>query len=160
MTEEAARAPWERMPGESARAYAAFCIYRDLGPQRSIAAVAERLPGVRAPRRAKRPLERWSSRWNWVERARAWDEEQERLARQEKARAVREMCERHARIAVAMLQKAVERLRSLNPEDLEPLDVVKFIVEAAKLERLARGEPEQTLQAEQQIIVRWVPDDG
>jgi hypothetical protein len=33
--------PWEQQPKESARAYGAFCAYRDLGPCRSLRAAAE-----------------------------------------------------------------------------------------------------------------------
>jgi len=29
-------AMWDPMPGESAKAYAAFCLYRDLGPRRTL----------------------------------------------------------------------------------------------------------------------------
>ena len=32
---------WERLPQESMKAYAAFCAYRDLGPDRSMAKAGE-----------------------------------------------------------------------------------------------------------------------
>jgi len=35
-TEERQRKPWERRPDETARAYGAFCVYRDLGPDRTL----------------------------------------------------------------------------------------------------------------------------
>jgi len=135
---------WERLPGESAKAYEAFCIYRDLPPhERSLKAVAEKLGGKRSGKsRALRPLERWSSRYRWVERAQAWDEEVDRRAREAHLRAVKEMRERHARMAVALQQKALDRLKQMDPDELEPLEVLKYLIEAAKLERLARGEPE------------------
>ena len=52
------------------------------------------------------------------------------------------MGERHAREARALQAKAVERLRGLQPEELGPADVLRYFAEAAKLERLALGEPE------------------
>jgi len=33
---------WDRQPGETAKAYAAFGLYRDLGPSRSAAKVREK----------------------------------------------------------------------------------------------------------------------
>ena len=33
--QRAPREPWRILPGESARAYAAFSAYRDMGPERS-----------------------------------------------------------------------------------------------------------------------------
>ena len=73
-----------RLPGESARAYRAFCTYRDQGLHRSLAGAwidrpkapkettADRgdrgTPGVSAGH-----WPRWSSRWNWVARAAAHD---------------------------------------------------------------------------------------
>ncbi len=66
---------WERLPGEPARWYRRFVLYRDLGPQRTLAeahaaaARAERLAQPRLPAR-------WTQIagvWRWHERAQAWD---------------------------------------------------------------------------------------
>jgi hypothetical protein len=77
---------WERQPGESDKAYAAFATYRDLGPERSLRAVAEHLYGVRAGY-GVRTVEKWSSRHGWVDRVIALE------ARDEMVR--REAVERH-----------------------------------------------------------------
>lgn len=97
MHDEASPAPWERQPQESAKAFAAFRISRDLPPwERSLRRAAEKI--VRRSKRARslngtlRLLERWSSRCGWVERAVAWDEEQDRLKREA------ELAERLARV--------------------------------------------------------------
>lgn len=143
-------AAWERQPGEPARAYAAFCLYRDMpATERSLRAVADRLYGsgggnpASKRRRAPGQLHKWSVRWRWVERAAAWDEEQDRVAREAQIRAIQEMRDRHVREAMALQQKALERLRQMHPEELSPKDVLAYFVEAAKLERLSRGEPDQ-----------------
>lgn len=60
--------PWERQPGESARAYAAARAYFELGPPRSLRTVADILT------KSTRHLERLSSQWQWVERAAAYDD--------------------------------------------------------------------------------------
>jgi hypothetical protein len=46
------------------------------------------------------------------------------------------------REARALQGKALERLRALAPEELGPAELLRYIVEAAKLERLALGEPD------------------
>jgi hypothetical protein len=77
-----------REPGESARARAAFCIYRDLGPERSVAAAwnahqvtngLKRSPidgvkhGVKHKSKTPGRWNLWSSKYRWVERASAHD---------------------------------------------------------------------------------------
>ena len=133
--------PWERQPRESARAYGAFCAYRDLGPCRSLKAAAEAFY-KRSSAAVSRQLKTWSAAYHWVERAAAWDRHLDAEARQAQEKARREMGQRHAKEAQGLQAKALERMRTLRPEELGPADVLRFFVEAAKLERLALGEPD------------------
>ena len=151
-------AAWDQLPGESSKAYAAFCLYRDQGPQRSIEEASRvyhdrgSRDGTAAQshrqRRASGQIGRWAQRWNWTARARAWDEELERVRRRKQVEAVAEMAERHAKEALMLQNKAVERLRQLRPEELKPRDALSYLVEAVKLERLARGEPTERVAEE------------
>ena len=60
-----------------------------------------------------------------------------------------------------MLQnKAVERLRLLRPEELGPREILSYLIEAAKLERLARGEPTERVAEEHRFTnVKELTDD-
>jgi hypothetical protein len=130
------------------KAFAAFCCYRDLSPrERSLRRVADLLYGDRGATKGRRKsvpgaIQRWASRFAWLERAAAWDEERERLAREAEVEAIKAMRERHAKEAVALQERALARLRALDPAELSPRDVLAFIVEATKLERISRGQPE------------------
>ncbi len=91
------RQPWQRQPREPQRAYAGYCVYRDLGTDRTLTAAvrhwltapADRSQTKRAheqrryethekPQRYLRAVRGrwgiWSSRWHWVDRCRAFDE--------------------------------------------------------------------------------------
>lgn len=129
---------WERQKGESSKAYAAFCIYRDLGPDRSLdkaLAAANKKPTNR------RHWSRWMEKYNWYERVQVYDDYIDRKKRDEKEKAILEMSERQAREAMALQQKGLEMLRSLCVEEGKWQDAWRLIVEGAKLERLAMGEP-------------------
>lgn len=83
---------WERQPGESAQAFDAFRIYRDLGPDgRSTAKVAQ------ACGKNVSLINRWSSRNLWQARVAAYDAEQDRIRTAAAARAVAEEAERWER---------------------------------------------------------------
>ena len=43
---------WERQKNESSKAYAAFCVYRDLGPERSLEKVRQNLEKPRTRKMA------------------------------------------------------------------------------------------------------------
>jgi len=58
---------FEQQPKESAKAYAAFIEYLNLGPERSLTAVRQKLGKSRAL------LERWSAKFDWVERVNAYN---------------------------------------------------------------------------------------
>lgn len=142
---------WERLPGESSKAYEAFCIYRDLGVDRSI----EKTAKSRLKPGSYSWLRNWSSKYNWVERARAYDDYLEREKRKEQEKAILEMVERHTKEAMALQQKALERLKSLDPNELSTRDVLSYLMEAIKLERLSRGEPNE-VQSPIKVVVERV----
>ena len=89
----------ERLPQESPRAYRAFCIYRDLGPDRSLDQAWKRFCAASDPAKyrgsARRPghWAAWSQKYQWVERAEAYDdviEEENRSAAAERRRKLHE----------------------------------------------------------------------
>jgi hypothetical protein len=68
---------FERKPGESSRQFAAFKVYLGLGPDRTLAATRTKVKGSR------RSIEKWSKKFGWVDRVRAFEAhmaELERLA--------------------------------------------------------------------------------
>lgn len=140
MSEQSA-APWEQQPRESSRAYGAFCAYRDLGPRRSLHAAATAFYG-RASGSLERQLDKWSRAFGWVERANAWDRHLDDEARAAQEAARRDVVERHLREARTLQGKALQRLQALTPEELGPAELLRYIVEAVKLERLVLGEPD------------------
>lgn len=126
--------PWERQPEETTKAFEAFRVYRDLGSERSIAKAGKQLGKNRVT------LEGWSSKFNWVERAAAWDAEQDRIARMEQIKAIKAMRNRHAGMAKAMIVKAGRALNRIPDDEIKASDISRMIEVAAKLERISRGD--------------------
>lgn len=134
---------WERQYGETRQAFAAFATYRDMGATRSCARVSEELG------KSTTLITRWSARWQWVARTDAWDAEQDQIAREQAAKAIHDMHKRHAQIAAAMTGKIIERLNSLQADDLTPTQAAQWLDIAAKVERVARGEAADRVAVEQ-----------
>ena len=137
--------PWDRQPGEPNLWYSRFERYRLAGPSRSIRGLLNSEKGTKSNKRRRCIPGAWSrasTRWNWKDRAEAWDEHERQKAREAHARDIAEMNQRHIQEAKALQAKAVERLKSLELKDISAGDLARFVVEATKLERTARGEPE------------------
>ena len=125
-------APWEQQPGESAKAFEAFAIYRDMGVERSVRKVTQRL------NKSLPLIGKWSSRYNWPERARAYDRDLDRQAHAQAVRDVRSMTNRHIRIAMQLQAKALEALEQLNVATLSPKMQLAFLAKATEIERMNR----------------------
>jgi hypothetical protein len=138
--------PWERQASEPNRWFARFESYRLAGPGRSLLAVYKRerqTAGRNTPAsRVPGAWDRAATRWHWRERAESWDEQQRQQARAIQAQVLAEMNERHIHEAQALQSKALQRLKALDLDALSAADVLRYLVEATRLERTARGEPE------------------
>jgi hypothetical protein len=104
-----------RLPKESARAFQAFCIYRDLGPQRSLDRARERFCADqgkdRQSRRRPGNWSLWSAKFNWVERAEEYDDSVEEERREAASEQRRQLHEVRARFVVEEQQRILNRLR-------------------------------------------------
>ena len=129
---------WERQKNESSKAYAAFCVYRDLGPDRSLEKTREIL-GKSAG--YTRWMQTWSSKYDWVTRAQAYDDYIEGKKRKKNEKEILEMAERHVKVAKAFLLIIAQALQQIDPAQLSPSDMAKWLEVATKLERLSRGVP-------------------
>ena len=105
--------PWERQPGETAKAYAAFLHYRDLPAiDRSVAAARERQERDR--KGTLRQWNGWSMRNGWVNRAAEHDSD---LASRHRERMAKEL-ERAQDDAVVLIRSALDKVR----ERIEGMD--------------------------------------
>lgn len=130
--------PWERQKKESPQAFEAFSSYRDLGAERSTAKVQRKLC------KSLTIIQRWCKDWNWVERARLYDNSLEQEARKATVKGIKDMTDRHIRLSMQLQAKAVAALGELEPEDMSPKDIKEFIKMATELERLNRITEQQS----------------
>ncbi len=135
---------WEKLLGETSKQFEAFCIYRDMGTERSISEVAKVWSNSGATSR----LTEWSRKHQWVERAASYDQYVDELKRYEQEDQIREMASRHARDAQLFQAKVHDRLENINPDDLKPNDIIKWYEVAVKIERLSRGVPTENIKQE------------
>lgn len=98
---------FDRQPGESAKAFAAFVEYRELGVQRSLEAVRLKVG------KCKALMERWSSRHSWVERVTAYDADRNKKAARAEDEALKKAATRRAKQQMKFRDEQVRLGRSL-----------------------------------------------
>ena len=135
--------PWERQSGESPRRFAAFQVYRDAGPGRSLRTCARQCS------KSVGLVCRWSAQDGWQNRVLLWDARQDELKRQAMADEIQRMAKRQADMAVMFESKVLDRLRAqfVDPvtgdmgaeRDLSLADAARIFDIATRVERSARG---------------------
>ena len=139
--------PAERKPNEGAKAFAAFTLYANLGPERSLARVGKELG------KSEGLIERWSRRYDWGNRVRAYDahlatakrraEEAQFLAESlEWKRREKEQREKEWRVSDACVKAGEEALRRFHENARRGAtlgDVSRIFEVASKMGRLASG---------------------
>lgn len=135
--------PWERRPDERTRAYEAFRVYRDAGAGRTIDPVAQVVDVT------VRCVRGWSSKFDWRERAEAWDDKRFRVEDLERLEAIRTMHSNHQRAGRAAMAKALAALQAL-PVDHIPAGAAARLLElGARLERTTLTKSVEELQGVQ-----------
>jgi hypothetical protein len=119
--------PFEQQAKESAKAFAAFREYLDLGPQRSLAAVGKKLG------KSQGLMERWSSKFDWPARVQAHAAQMAMVER------------KAAELAAALYGADREKRRELEREDEWVLRTELMEAGRKALEKFRKGERGATL---------------
>lgn len=130
---------WDRQPGESAKRWGQFCVFRDLGRTRTLKRVAERL------NLTHRTTQQYSHTFRWSARAEAFDrhmDEQWTAAIQDRTR---RMVQDHLKLAAEFHTKATEAIQALIGQNLNATETVRVADAYSKLIRFALGEPDQSV---------------
>jgi hypothetical protein len=131
---------WEQLPGETGRAYAAFCIFRDLGPERNIRMAVENAEKDTVKREKKyRVWRNWCSQFRWRERAADYDRYTEKLKQAEKRKTIEAQGELHRAVTGKMLAVISKKLDLMDPADLTQGTVTEWVETAIRAEREATG---------------------
>lgn len=126
--------PWERQPKEGPKPYEAFTIYRDMGKERTLPKVAEKLG------KSLGLISRWSSEHGWVERVNAWDDEADRQAAQKQLKDIANARVRQRKQAVKMQLKALQLLESIREGDAKLSEIVSLMKLGMEQERICLGD--------------------
>lgn len=141
------REMYERQPGESAKAWAAFVLYRDMGDGRTLEKARTTLGKAKGYNRV---LEEWSVKFGWRSRIETLDLEADRRAREAQFAAVEKAHKDMAMVAESLWKLAAKDLikwhrKLAKAPDDQPLlsasDVCKLADAGMKLHRLIVGEP-------------------
>ena len=145
--------PWERQPGETAKAYAAFLLYRDLPAiDRSVAAAWGR-------ERGGKQGEKWCTAYDWVNRAAEHDSDLASRRRERMARELERSKDDAVMLARAVRAKYAEKIEGMDPKDLRVRQIPMALKRLFELEFLALGmEDKVALKHEGKIEVEAAAD--
>jgi len=152
--------PWERLAGESPQAHEDFQEFLKQGPRRTYLATA------RARRRAYSLIRRHAKQFNWRERARAWDNFQDRDLDAERRTARREFAQRQEeeayqlwRLGLALVYRFVQRDPDTGEwridEKLAPKDALALLKFVSDLLAQIRLQPNDAGENDTQVELSW-----
>jgi hypothetical protein len=131
---------WERLPGESGLAYAAFCTFRDLGLERNIRKAVEAGESDAGKREKRyRMYRNWCSAYLWRERAMDYDRYMEHLKQTELRKTIEAQGEKHRAVTGKMLAVVEKKLDLMDPADLTQSTVTEWVETAIRAEMEAAG---------------------
>lgn len=147
---------WEQRPGETARAYAVFCRYRDLGPLRTLRRAAagfyhqhpeltddDRLAALTKPQLDQ--AKEWSRHHEWVDRAQAWDHHLDEISRAEQEVQARTMRGSYRELAEKVRGRVGASLERWTTDEkvFTPLEALRALEVAQKIEAWALELPSE-----------------
>jgi len=131
---------WERLSGESSLAFAAFCVFRDYGAERSIRKAIESIEQDEIVRGKKyRVWRNWSTAFKWRDRAADYDRHIEQLKQTELRKTIEAQGEVHRKVTGKMLEVVQKKLDTMNPQELTQGNLTEWVQTAIKAEREAAG---------------------
>jgi hypothetical protein len=139
---------WERLPGETSGAYAAFSEYRDFGPERNIRKAVEayfqkehRDFGSDRSKVEKRyrMWRLWSMQYRWLKRAEDYDKYLDKLKQTELRKSIEAQGEAHRAVTGKMLAVVNKKLDLMEPGELTQGAVVEWVETAIRTEREIAG---------------------
>jgi hypothetical protein len=148
---------WERLTGETSAAYAAFCAFRDYGPERNIRRAVEEhchsaeshtkfSPEAKTPHQldmvtAKkyRTWRNWAAQFRWRERAADYDRYLDRIKQTEKRKTIEAQEETHRVVTGKMLAVVSKKLDLMDPADLSAGTVTEWVETAIRADREGAG---------------------
>lgn len=157
---------WDKLEEESARAYAAFCVYRDLGSGRSVDTAFQQQ--TNSKKRAHRHWWDWYESFDWKRRAEQYDAHREREARKSAEDAHRrqirefqarqhERAEKLHRASLALIDRTLGRIEHLDVDNLEPGQLVAVLRAAAAASETAGNAEAAALGVEE--LLKALPDE-
>jgi hypothetical protein len=166
--------PWDRLAGESHKAFDAFTEYRGLPADRTFQQVADLLHCNGSN------VRRWAARWNWCARARDWDIEQDQQYQASQIRERKRMAERIVQGAMLLQEIALQQAEKLLHEvkdgreirdakgqflrveavNLTPSEIAKLYEIGTKAERAARGDPNENTVVQFNVFFEMEPLTG
>ena len=116
---------WEQQKGERSKAFMLFCIYRDLGPLRSLDKCADKFRESGENTISIRQVQEYSLKNDWVNRAKAYDMHCDEIARLEREEAIKEMEHRHAKDTAKIQQATMDLFNHPDMKNVESLEASK-----------------------------------
>jgi len=131
---------WELLTGETSVAFAAFCAFRDFGPERNIRKAVDSVEEDERERNKRyRVWRNWATKYRWRERATDYDRYTEKLKQEETRKTIEAQGEVHREITGKMLRVVGKKLDLMDPAELSQGNLTEWAAFAIKAEREQAG---------------------